>query len=102
MKFKDWRRQRSRQPEGAADFFCSYARIVREDFELFPLQSWLCILIGQNVLPSGYDPMADTLDPQQVQNNLDDIRAVIRRIGEAMPLRQEFINQNCSAFATSA
>jgi tryptophan halogenase len=82
------------------DFFRSYGRIVREDLELFPVQSWLYVFIGQNVLPSGYDPMADILDTQQVQNNLDDIRAVIRRSAEAMPLHQDFINKNCSAFGS--
>jgi tryptophan halogenase len=78
--------------------FSSYGRIVREDLELFPVQSWLYMLLGQNVLPSGYDPMADTLDAQQVQNNLDDIRAVIRRSAEVMPLHQDFVNNNWSAF----
>ena len=84
------------------DFFRSYGRIVREDNELFPVQSWFYILIGQNVLPSGYDPIADTLDPQQLQSNLQDIRAVIKRSAEAMPLHQDFINQNCSALISSA
>jgi tryptophan halogenase len=84
------------------DFFRSYGRIVREDNELFPVQSWFYILIGQNVLPSGYDPIADTLDPQQLQSNLQDIRAVIKRSAEAMPLHQDFINQNCSALTSSA
>ncbi|HEY4974028.1 MAG TPA: tryptophan 7-halogenase, partial [Steroidobacteraceae bacterium] len=65
------------------DFFRSYGRIVREDNELFPVQSWLYILIGQNVSPSGYDPMADSLDPRQVHSNLQDIHAVIRRSAQA-------------------
>jgi tryptophan halogenase len=79
------------------DFFCSYGRIVREDNELFPVQSWFYILIGQNVLPSGYDPIADTLDLRQLQSNLQDIRAVIKRSAEAMPLHQDFINEKCLA-----
>ena len=48
-------------------------------------------------MPSSYDPLADTLDPQEVQKNLDDIRAVIRKCAQAMPLHQDFINLNCSA-----
>jgi tryptophan 7-halogenase len=84
------------------DFFRSYGRITREDNELFTVQSWLYVLNGQGVEPSGYDPMADTLDPQAVQGNLADIHAVIRRSAEAMPAHQEFISQNCSAAATPA
>jgi tryptophan halogenase len=63
------------------------------------VQSWLYIYVGQNILPSSYDPLADTLDPQEVQKNLDDIRAVIRKCAEAMPLHQDFISQNYSALS---
>jgi tryptophan 7-halogenase len=66
------------------------------------VQSWLYVMIGQGVEPSGYDPMADTLDPQAVQSNLADIHAVIRRSAEAMPTHQQFISQNCSAVPAPA
>jgi tryptophan halogenase len=79
------------------ELFRSYGRVLREDNELFPVQSWQYVLLGQGVMPGGYDPLADTLDPQQVKKNLEDIRAVVRRCADAMPLHQEFINQNCSA-----
>ena len=79
------------------ELFCSYGRILREDNELFPVQSWLYVFLGQNIAPSSYDPMADILDPQQVQANLENIRAVVRKCAEAMPLHQDFINQHCSA-----
>ena len=77
--------------------FQSYGRIIREDNELFTVQSWLYIFAGQNLLPGSYDPMADTLDSQAVQSNLDDIRAVVARCAEAMPMHQEFINAHCAA-----
>ena len=77
------------------ELFRSYGRIWREDNELFPVQSWLYLFVGQNVIPSGYDPLADTLDPQQVKANLDDIHAVIRRCAQDMPRHQDFINQHC-------
>jgi tryptophan halogenase len=79
------------------ELFCSYGRILREDNELFPVQSWLYVFLGQNIVPGSYDPMADILDPQQIQANLDNIRAVVRKCAEAMPLHQDFINQHCSA-----
>ncbi len=80
------------------DLFRGYGRILREDTELFPIQSWLYIFTGQNILPRGYDPMADILDTQKIQANLDDIRSVIRRCADAMPMHQDFIDRNCSAF----
>jgi tryptophan halogenase len=96
-----WRHCRNIVPpdslQARIDLFRSYGRIEREDNELFPVQSWLYVLVGQNVMPSGYDPLADMLDPQAIQTNLDDIRKVVRKCAEAMPLHQEFINQHCSA-----
>ncbi|HEY4077844.1 MAG TPA: tryptophan halogenase family protein [Rhizomicrobium sp.] len=83
------------------DLFRSHGRILREDTELFPVQSWLYIMIGQNVRPRGYEPMVDTLDPAKVMANLEDIRKVVRECAAAMPLHQEFIDRNCSAFASA-
>ncbi len=84
------------------DLFRSYGRIMREDTELFPMQSWLYVFVGQNILPSGYDPLTDTLNAQQVRDNLNDIRSVIRKCAEAMPPHQDFIDQNCSAYSETA
>jgi len=80
------------------DLFRSHGRILREDTELFPVQSWLFVMIGQNIIPRGYDPMADSIDPQKIKTNLDDIRAVVKRAAEAMPPHQQFIEKFCSAF----
>ena len=64
---------------------------MREETELFPVQSWLFVMIGQNIIPRGYDPLADTLDPQKIMTNLDDIRSVISRSVNAMPTHGDFI-----------
>jgi tryptophan halogenase len=96
-----WRHCRSVTPPDSLreklDLFRSYGRIMREDTELFPEQSWLHVMLGQNVMPSGYDPLADGLDFATTQRHLDDIRAVMRRCTEVMPLHHDFISQNCAA-----
>ena len=83
------------------ELFKSHGRILREDTELFPVQSWLYVMIGQNIIPRSYDPLTDTLDPQKIKANLDDIRDVVLRCAKAMPRHQEFIDQNCSSFRAS-
>ena len=40
------------------ELFRSYGRIVLDKDELFTVQSWLYLFIGQDVQPSGYDPLA--------------------------------------------
>ena len=87
--------------EEKIELFRSHGRILREDTELFPVQSWLFVMAGQNIVPRGYDALADTLDPQKIRANLDNMRDVVRRCAEAMPRHQEFIDQNCSSFRSS-
>ncbi|MES1197191.1 MAG: tryptophan halogenase family protein [Pseudomonadota bacterium] len=77
--------------------FRAYGRITREESELFPIQSWLYIYVGNNIYPRRYDPMADTLDREKVRANLDNLRDVIGKCADAMPLHQDFIDKNCAA-----
>src|SRR3984885_9383028 len=38
------------------ELFQNFGRLIREDNELFPMQSWLYVLIGQNIMPQNDDP----------------------------------------------
>ncbi len=79
------------------ELFRSYGRIVREDNELFPEHSWMYILIGQNILPGRYDPLAEALEPRQLQAHLQGLRTLIAGCAQAMPPHQSFIEQHCAA-----
>jgi tryptophan halogenase len=78
------------------DLFRSHGRILREDTELFPIQSWLSVMVGQNILPRSYDPMADSLEPEKIAAKLDEMRAKIRQCAEAMPAHRDFIAAHCA------
>jgi tryptophan halogenase len=78
------------------DLFRSHGRILREDFELFPTQSWLFVFVGQNIMPESDDPVVDVLDRPVVEDNLANIRDVVRKCAQAMPTHEEFIRQHCS------
>ncbi len=75
------------------DLFRGYGRILREETELFPVQSWLYILVGNEIYPRSYDPLADTLDPNDIAANLENIREVIAKTAQAMPTHQAFIDR---------
>jgi tryptophan 7-halogenase len=81
------------------ELFRSYGRIVVEKDELFTVQSWLYLFVGQEVLPSGYDPLADRLTAQKAQWALDEVRGVTAACAATMPLHQDFIAQHCAAAA---
>jgi tryptophan halogenase len=81
------------------ELFRSHGRILREDFELFPTQSWLYVFVGQNIMPESDDPLVNIFDPQTVNDNLTNIRDVVRKCAQEMPAHEDFIKQNCSASA---
>ena len=79
------------------ELFSSYGRIVRDENELFPVQSWQYLLTGQEVQPSGYDPLAEGLTPEEAQKALDETWGLVARCATTMPPHQEFIAQHCAA-----
>jgi tryptophan halogenase len=73
------------------ELFRSHGRILREDTELFPLLSWLSVMVGQNIIPRRYDPLVDGLDSRKIQSRLDELRASVKDCVEAMPSHWDFI-----------
>jgi tryptophan halogenase len=73
------------------DLFRGHGRILREDAELFPIQSWLSVMIGQNIVPRSYDPIADTLETGKIRAKLDSVRAAVAQCVEAMPRHEDFL-----------
>ncbi len=83
------------------DLFRSHGRILREDFELFPTQSWLYVMVGQNIMPENDDPLVGILDPALVGDNLSNIRDVVHKCAQSMPAHEDYIKQNCAASTAS-
>jgi len=79
------------------DLFRHAGRFFREDEELFTLDGWVQVMIGQGVMPEAYHPLADGLSVAQ----LDEFRANLGRIiGQAvsgLPSHKDYIAQNCAS-----
>jgi tryptophan 7-halogenase len=76
------------------ELFRSHGRILREEAELFPVISWLSVMIGQNIIPNRYDPLVDGIDPQEILSRLEELRTSIRRCVESMPSHWDFIQSS--------
>ena len=76
------------------DLFRSHGRILREDTELFPVISWLSVMVGQNIIPRRYDPLVDSLDPQKILVKLEELRTGIERCVESMPSHWDFVRSS--------
>ncbi|WP_404337347.1 tryptophan halogenase family protein [Sphingomonas sp. MMS12-HWE2-04] len=77
--------------------FANRGRIFRHEDELFAEASWVAVLLGQGVMPRGWDPLADALDPAQLSVMLDRIRTTFARAADAMPLHSDWLAHHCPA-----
>jgi len=75
------------------DLFQSHGRILREDAELFPIMSWLSVMIGQNIIPRRYDPLVDSLDARQIHSKLEELRHGIGQSVAAMRSHGDFLHE---------
>ena len=100
-----WRYVRSiAAPDSLAQrmaLFESHGRIVREETELFPAQSWLYIFTGQGIMPRDADPLAGVLGPAKVDGALGQLRSLIAQRVSAMPTHADFISGHCAAESLS-
>lgn len=79
------------------ELFRSHGRILHDNSELFPSQSWFYIMVGQNVVPASDDPLAGVINPKLVNDNLANIRDVVRKCAASMPTHEDFIKRHCAA-----
>jgi tryptophan halogenase len=79
---------------GKIELFRSHGRILREEAELFPVLSWLSVMIGQNILPRRYDPLVDGLDSHRIQSRLEELRSSVKECVETMPAHWDFIRDS--------
>jgi tryptophan halogenase len=66
-------------------------RIAMFDEEHFGEDSWLSLLIGQNIDPQDYDPLADVLDVAEVRAALSHMRSLVQDAVGALPGHSQFI-----------
>jgi tryptophan halogenase len=79
------------------DLFRNRSLVFRVDDELFLEPSWVAVLMGQGILPSSYDPVADATDAATLERLMRNMRDAIRRACDAMPTHAQFIAMNCAA-----
>lgn len=77
------------------------ARIFREQNDLFTEDSWIAVLMGQRLVPAGFDPLARALAPQQTTQFLRQLRQIIHQTAVGLPSHADFIAHNCAAPAVA-
>ncbi len=79
------------------EIFRSRGRVFRENEELFNDTSWFAVMIGQNITPAAYDPVADVLSIEETRRRLAQTAEAIRNSADFMPSHAAFIREHCAA-----
>jgi tryptophan halogenase len=67
------------------DLFRAAGRVARYDRGLFFEPSWIAVMIGQGVLPAGWDQRVDMVDPKALSGAMSRLRTRIADEVSAMP-----------------
>jgi tryptophan halogenase len=84
------------------DLFRHSGRFFRNADEMFGAVSWIQVMIGQGIVPTGYDPLVDQMPDEELPKFLASVRDVVSRNVDLMPTHQQFIDRECRASAVAA
>jgi tryptophan halogenase len=79
------------------ELFRETAYAWQADGELFRVDSWTQVMLGQRIRPKTYHPGARVLGDQDLTRFLTDYSSSIAQTVSRMPAHQDFVNQYCKA-----
>jgi tryptophan halogenase len=77
--------------------FRNRGRVFAEGVELFPRQSWVSVMLGQNIDPEEYEQVVDGLDEDKVSLALEQFRRKYIEVADRLPTQAQFIASCCAA-----
>ncbi len=77
--------------------FRANAHAFQIEGELFRVDSWVQVMIGQGLTPDHHHPLADVTDSRQLAAFLEDLRRSIARSVERLPAHHDFVARYCGA-----
>jgi tryptophan halogenase len=72
-------------------------RVITYKDGLFLEPSWLAVYLGQRVVPTGYDSLADALDANELDRRTRAMREQIEQAVARMPSHEQFLSSYCPA-----
>lgn len=79
------------------DLFSGKGRCYRYDDDLFSVTSWIAVMLGQGIVPEGYDEIVNTMSEAQLAKVLGEMKQNIAQTAASMPMQQTFIDHKCAA-----
>jgi tryptophan 7-halogenase len=98
-----WRHCREMEiPETLAHrikLFSESARVFKGDNEIFRIDSWAQVMLGQGIKPKTYHPIVGMMDMKELEKSLMGFRSGIQQQVAELPTHADFIKSYCNALA---
>lgn len=65
--------------------------------ELFAVDSWVQVMMGQRIIPEKYHPIADLMNKDELSHFLGGLRMSVEKRAQMMPTHQQFIDSYCKS-----
>jgi tryptophan halogenase len=72
-------------------------RFYRDNDEMFALTSWVQVMIGQGIMPTGHHPLVDAITDAELVKLAESVRNVVASCVAAMPSHEQFIERYCKS-----
>ncbi|WP_201027394.1 tryptophan halogenase family protein [Paraglaciecola hydrolytica] len=79
------------------ELFRENALAFQGERELFRLESWTHVMLGQGIMPKHYHSIFKTMTDQELMGHLSNTRNTINTAVAKLPSHQDFVNHYCKA-----
>ncbi len=77
--------------------FKETGRVFLDDGDIFRVDSWTQVMLGQGLMPSQYHKIADVMSDSELERFLLNLKTAINEAVEKLPSHDEFINHYCKS-----
>ena len=81
---------------GRMDLFVGHGRIFRDQEDLFKESNWLMVMLGQGLIPSGHNAMADLITDDQLSDFLTNVKTIVGKATVSLPSHEDYIAAHCA------
>ena len=75
--------------------------VALHEKELFQVDSWVQVMLGQHIVPQSYHPIVDAMAVKDLQRFLEGLKARVRAEVAKMPSHREFLARYCNPAASA-
>lgn len=77
--------------------FKETGRVFLDDGDIFRVDSWTQVMLGQGIMPSQYHKIADVMNDKELENFMSTLKTSIANAVDKLPSHADFIQSYCKS-----